>query len=100
MDCACRELHEESSILVDNNSFENYYEQKSTKKNIGIWMVQFQDYPSITIEEKEIYSYEWLTIDEDTMWSYPISKNQSNIYYNVIECLTPLLNYIKNTKTD
>ena len=38
-ECAQREFFEESSIKVETYFFEEYFEQRNEKKNIGVWLV-------------------------------------------------------------
>ncbi|MEA1915822.1 MAG: NUDIX domain-containing protein [Campylobacterota bacterium] len=40
---ALREFEEESSIYVDKKYLENYFEQKNTDKDIGIWLVDINN---------------------------------------------------------
>lgn len=38
-ECAKREFFEESSIKVETFLFEDYFEQKNSEKDVGIWLV-------------------------------------------------------------
>lgn len=42
-DCAKREFFEESSILVPNVLFEDYFEQLNLEKSIGVWLVNVKN---------------------------------------------------------
>ena len=45
--CAKREFFEESSIRVNINTFEKYFEQKNEEKDIGVWIVNAKNIKDI-----------------------------------------------------
>ncbi|MFA7084031.1 MAG: NUDIX domain-containing protein [Arcobacteraceae bacterium] len=45
--CAQREFFEESSIFVEEEMFENYFEQSNDEKDIGIWLVNHNNIKDI-----------------------------------------------------
>lgn len=51
--CAQREFFEESSIFVEMDVFEEYFEQINDEKDIGIWLVNAHN-----VEELDDYFYE------------------------------------------
>ena len=46
-ECAKREFLEESSINVDINDFEEYFEQSNKDKDIGVWLVNAKNVKNI-----------------------------------------------------
>lgn len=58
-ECAKREFFEESSININTFLFEDYFEQKNSKKDIGIWLVDSKKIKKIDsfFRDEELYSY-------------------------------------------
>ena len=46
-ECAKREFFEESSISVDVALFEEYFEQLNDDKDVGVWLVNFENIENI-----------------------------------------------------
>ncbi|MEV9500100.1 NUDIX domain-containing protein [Aliarcobacter butzleri] len=46
-ECAKREFFEESSISVDVELFEEYFEQLNDDKDVGVWLVNFKNIENI-----------------------------------------------------
>lgn len=45
--CAQREFFEESSIFVEMDVFEEYFEQTNDEKDVGIWLVNANNVPDL-----------------------------------------------------
>jgi len=75
-ECALREFQEETGITVDINDLEDYFFQKSPRKDIGIYLLDWVKYENddFNFQEKEIYSAAWVHINNIEM-----SKNQQKI---------------------
>lgn len=75
-DCAIREFEEESGITVAINDLEDYFSQKSPRKDVGIFLLDWVKYENETFnfQEKEIYSAAWVHLN-----SIEMSKNQQKI---------------------
>jgi len=79
--CAQREFQEETGIKVDYKDFESYYFQSNTRKNIGIFLVDWTKYnnKNFHFQKREIYSATWVELNYDI----EISKNQKNILNDI-----------------
>jgi len=79
--CAQREFFEETGILVSTKHFEKYFFQKSPRKNIGIFLVDWTKYMNMLFDfqKKEIWSVSWVRLKEVN-----ISKNQQKIAQKII----------------
>lgn len=80
---AQREFQEETGITVKTEDFEDYFYQKSPRKDVGIFLVDWSKYQQepFNFQEKEIYSATWVQLK-----SIKTSKNQQEII-NAIELL-------------
>ena len=80
-ECAQREFFEETGVKVDIKDFEKYYFQKSPRKDVGIYLVDWAKYQHLPFhfQEKEIWSATWIQLK-----NIETSKNQQQIM-NAIE---------------
>ena len=82
-ECAKRECKEETNISFKVKHLEDYFEQKSTKKNVGIFLIDSIncDLTNIILEEREIEEIKWFKIMDD----FIINKNQQKILNKIID---------------
>lgn len=75
-ECAIREFKEETGVGVDIMDLETYYFQKSPRKDIGIFLVDWSKYKHLPFhfQEKEIWSAVWVALKD-----IETSKNQQEI---------------------
>lgn len=66
---AIREFKEESSIDIQAKYFEQYFEQKNEKKDIGIYLVNYDNIPNISK-----YFFEDKLIDRYLSWENTTAK--------------------------
>lgn len=54
---AIREFKEESSIIINKNNLEKYFEQQNKQKDIGIFLANYKNIPNIDsyFEENQLY---------------------------------------------
>lgn len=74
--CAQREFFEESSIFVHLDAYEEYFEQINPTKDIGIWLVNYNN-----VEEIEDYFF------DDVLGSNFLSKENSKVKFFDIDNL-------------
>ena len=87
-DCAVREFEEESGIAVSKTYLGEYFFQKSPRKDVGIYLIDFTDKRiPMKPDPVEIFSWDWVRIDDGVV----TSKNQQQIMNGIIE-------YFKNQK--
>ena len=93
---AIREMFEETNILVRKNQLEDLFEQINKKKNLGVYLVDFNviNFKNLKLDKKEIFEGKWLNIKEDII----VSKNQIKIFNKLTTCLFKKYNYIKYIK--
>lgn len=70
LDCAKREFFEESSITIDIELFEDYFEQINMDKDIGVWLVNASN-----IENLDKY------FEKDTLKSQYLSWENSKVKF-------------------
>jgi len=94
IDTALREMEEETSILISSHILEGFFEQKNKRKNIGVFLVDFNliDFSQLSLDFNEIYSYEWVEILSDPN---KISKNQRDIFLHISSFLIQKLRWTK-----
>jgi len=82
-ECAKREFSEETGVTVSIDDFEDYFFQKSPRKDVGIFLVDWSKYSKniFKFQKKEIWSATWVPLGEIIT-----SKNQQKIM-NDIEML-------------
>lgn len=68
--CAQREFFEESSIFVHLDAFEEYFEQKNPVKDVGVWLVNYNN-----VAEIEDYFL------DDVLGSNFLSKENSKVKF-------------------
>ena len=80
---AIREFYEETGVLVDKKDLEDYFEQINTRKDIGIWLLDFTSYNNrqFNFQEKEIWSASWVNLSK----TVETSKNQQKIYNKIYD---------------
>jgi len=92
-ECAIREFKEEAGIKVNPKDFEDYFYQKSSRKDIGIFLVdwaKYQHYP-FNFQEKEIWSASWVQLK-----NIETSKNQQKIMNSIELLFKPRKQQLKN----
>jgi len=91
--CAQREFFEETGIKVDTKDFEKYYYQKSPRKNIGIFLVDWSKYQHLPFkfQEKEIWSATWILLKD-----IETSKNQQEIINSIELDFKPRKHQLRN----
>lgn len=74
--CAIREFSEETGINVDIKDLETYYFQKSSRKDVGIFLIDWSKYQHLPFhfQEREIWSATWVRLKD-----IETSKNQQEI---------------------
>jgi len=92
-DCAQREFCEETGINVDKKDFETYYFQKSPRKDIGIFLVDWAKYQHLPFhfQEKEIWSATWVQLKD-----IETSKNQQEIINKIELDFKPRKKQLRN----
>jgi len=74
-DCAIREFHEEAGIEVKGKHLKDYFCQKSKRKDIGIFLVDWSNYSEdFNFQKEEIFSAYWVRPIE-----VEVSNNQRKI---------------------
>jgi 8-oxo-dGTP pyrophosphatase MutT (NUDIX family) len=92
-ECARREFQEETGVRVDIKDFEKYYFQKSPRKDVGIFLVDWAKYQHLPFhfQEKEIWSASWIGLkDVET------SKNQQKIMNGIELDFKPRKQQLRN----
>ncbi len=91
--CAQREFYEETGVKVDKEDFEDYFFQKSKRKDIGIYLVDWSKYHKtiFNFQQEEIWSASWVPLGEIEM-----SKNQQKIINDINLFFAPKINSLKN----
>jgi 8-oxo-dGTP pyrophosphatase MutT (NUDIX family) len=91
--CAIREFFEETNFKVKCKELEQYYYQSNPNKDIGIYLVDFNDkkIKHKKIHNKEIHKAMWVELKENKN----ISKNQQKIFDNLILFFKSKKKYIK-----
>lgn len=91
---ATREFFEESSIHIETKYFEHYFEQKNDKKDIGIYLVNYNNIKGIMkyftedILQKKYLSWENKDVKFFSIDELPrIKKKQNRVVQEVIEYL-------------
>jgi len=79
-EAAQREFKEESGVLVDKTDFEDYFFQKNSRKDVGIFLVDWAKYQHLPFhfQEKEIWSATWVQLK-----NIETSKNQQKIMNDI-----------------
>lgn len=92
-ECAIREFYEETGILVDENSLEEYFYQKSPRKDVGIFLVDWAKYHHLpfNFQEKEIWSATWVRLK-----NIETSKNQQKIINEIELMFKPRTQQLRN----
>lgn len=91
-DCAVREFEEESGIVVSKSYLGDYFFQKGTRKDVGVFLISFTDKDiSISADPEEIFSYSWVRIDNGVV----TSKNQQKIMNDIIHYFSKRTKNIK-----
>ena len=81
-ECCKREVKEEIGVDISTDDLEELFIQKNPKKNIGLYLINWDIYSDCKIEldTTEIYSLEWFNVGKLPK----ISKNQRDILTNVM----------------
>lgn len=76
-DCAVRETREETNIIVGVNNLENYFEQKNTRKDIGIFLADVEkiNMKKIRLQKSEVHRIKYF----DLYRNIDLNKNQRDI---------------------
>jgi 8-oxo-dGTP pyrophosphatase MutT (NUDIX family) len=92
-DCAVREFYEEAGIKVNQKDFEDYFYQKSTRKDVGIFLVDWAKYQHLPFhfQEKEIWSATWVQLK-----NIETSKNQQEIMNSIELLFKPRMQQLKS----
>jgi len=79
-ECSIREFKEETGVLVEENDLEDYFFQNSTRKDVGIFLVDWSKYQHLPFhfQEKEIWSATWVRLK-----GIETSKNQQSIINDI-----------------
>jgi len=91
---AIREFYEETGIKISESDLEDYFFQKSPRKDIGIFLVDWNKYQDslFSFQEREIWSASWVQLkDGDIM-----SKNQQKIFNDINLAFSDKKNSLKN----
>jgi 8-oxo-dGTP pyrophosphatase MutT (NUDIX family) len=91
--CAQREFFEETGINVDIKDFEEHYYQKSSRKDVGIFLVDWAKYQHLPFhfQEKEIWSATWVRLKD-----IETSKNQQDIINKIELDFKPRKQQLRN----
>ena len=92
-ECALREFKEESGVEVSEKDLEDYFYQKSPRKNVGIFLLDWSKYQDsiFQFQKKEIWSATWVQLNNITT-----SKNQQKIINDIELLFKPRINQLKN----
>jgi 8-oxo-dGTP pyrophosphatase MutT (NUDIX family) len=79
---AIREFYEEAGVKITEEDLEERFSQKNSKKNIGIYLVDFTKYNHMPFkfQKREIYSAMWINVSKEV----EMSKNQKKIFSDII----------------
>jgi len=88
-----REVFEEIGVKVYKKDFENYYFHTSSKKDIGLYMINFDKYlkKKIKIDKREIGVLKWVKVSKIK----DISKNQELFYTDILNRFA-YLDFLRN----
>jgi len=80
-DTVIREVKEETFLDLNKEDLEDYFFQENKRKDIGIFLVNWENIETklIRIQKKEIYDIKWLDISKDIKFS----NNQEKIWKDV-----------------
>ena len=92
-ECAKREFFEESGVHVDISNFEDYFYQKSPRKDVGIFLVDWAKYQHMPFhfQEREIWSASWVLLKD-----IETSKNQQKIINDIELLFKPRKKQLRN----
>ncbi len=81
-ECAIREFQEETGILVSHNDLEKFYVQQSSRKDIGVYLVDFTKYQNLEFkfQKKEIWTASWINVNKEV----DVSRNQQKVYNDML----------------
>ncbi len=81
-ECCKREVKEEIGVDISTDDLEELFIQKNPKKNIGLYLINWDIYSDCKIEldTTEIYSLEWFNVGKLPK----ISKNQRDILTDIM----------------
>jgi len=91
-ECAKREFFEETGIDVNISDFEDYFFQKSYRKDVGIFLIDWVKYQdkNFNFQEQEIWSSHWVRLND-----IQTSKNQQKIINDIQLFFKPKENSLK-----
>jgi 8-oxo-dGTP pyrophosphatase MutT (NUDIX family) len=94
-DCAIREFYEEAGIVVKGTHLEDYFSQKSKRKDVGVFLVDWYNYTEdFTFQKDEIFSAEWVKpLDVE------VSNNQKKILNDIIAFVIEKEKHLDNVIT-
>jgi len=80
-ECCKREVKEEIGVDISTDDLEELFIQKNPKKNIGLYLINWDKYGDNTIilDTNEIYSLEWFNVKYLPL----VSKNQRLILTDI-----------------
>ena len=79
-DCAIREFKEEAGITIKGVHLEDYFCQKSKRKDVGVFLVDWYNYTEdFTFQKEEIFSVKWVRPQ-----NVEVSNNQKKILDQII----------------
>jgi len=90
--CAKREFFEETGVQVQEEDFEDYFYQKSPRKDVGIFLLDWAKYQNskFHFQEKEIWSATWVQLKK-----IETSKNQQKIIDQIETLFKPRKEQLK-----
>lgn len=93
-EAAIREFYEETGVRVNQDSLEEYFTQKSSRKDIGVFLVDWAKYQTsiFNFQEKEIWSASWVQLKNGDI----MSKNQQKIFDDINLSFSDRKNSLKN----
>lgn len=92
-ECAIREFFEETGVQVEIKDLEDYFFQKSSRKDVGIHLVDWAKYEGLpfNFQEKEIWSASWVQLKD-----IETSKNQQIIMNSIELFFKPRKSQLRN----
>ena len=79
-ECAIREFHEEAGVLIEEKKLENFFYQTGSRKDVGIFLVDWTLKEEKIVINDEIYKYEWVKMTSDVK----TSRNQQKVYNDIV----------------
>ena len=97
-ECATREVLEESGILINPLFLEDYFENNTKRKLVGIFLIQdiHCDLSNVRLCEREVDELRWFNVNDYV----DIQLNQKRIYNEIVNKFINREYYFSNKDTN